>query len=138
MNKELSKREFLHLSSVGGVAAFMGLLTATKAEAKTIPPGTILGEIALALATISYLLGLGFMASAIFKFRAHKDNPNQNPNDLIDVLDAVWASLDDETAMSLANLGYSPESFVEAVEQAADGDASDLIAFFEDLKLLEY
>jgi hypothetical protein len=49
---------------------------------------------------------------------------------------AVWASIDDSTAAALTALGYSPQFVLDAVEQAENGDASDLIAFFSDLKVL--
>ena len=48
----------------------------------------------------------------------------------------MWASLDDTTAASLTASGYSPYYLVGAVEQAEDGDTSDLLAFFIDLELL--
>ena len=35
------------------------------------------GPVAQFLTASFYLLGLGFMGSAIFKFKAHKDNPTQ-------------------------------------------------------------
>ncbi len=37
------------------------------------------GAVAQFMTASFYLLGLGFMGSAIFKFRAHKDNPTQIP-----------------------------------------------------------
>jgi intracellular multiplication protein IcmD len=37
------------------------------------------GAVAKFMTASFYLLGLGFMGSAIFKFRAHKDNPTQIP-----------------------------------------------------------
>ncbi len=49
---------------------------------------------------------------------------------------AVWASIDESTAASLTALGYSPQFVLDAVQQAEDGDTSDLIDFFSDLKNL--
>ena len=37
------------------------------------------GAVAQFMTASFYLLGFGFMGSAIFKFRAHKDNPTQIP-----------------------------------------------------------
>lgn len=37
------------------------------------------GEVAKFVTASFYLLGLGFFGSAIFKFKAHKDNPTQIP-----------------------------------------------------------
>jgi Holliday junction resolvasome RuvABC DNA-binding subunit len=133
MKTNLTKREFLQLSSVGGVAAAMGLLTGTKAEAKKLPPGDNLTELAQSITAISYMAGFGFLIAAIFKFKQHKDNPTQGQLALIS---AVWTSIDGPTATALTALGYSPQFLVDAVEHAKDGDTSDLIAFFNDLKLL--
>lgn len=35
--------------------------------------------ITLMLTAAAYLIGLGFLVSGIFKLKAHKDNPQQNP-----------------------------------------------------------
>ena len=135
MKTNCTKREFLQLSSVGGVAAVMGLLTGTKAEAKT-PTGDNLAELAQLITAISYIGGFGFGVAAITKFKAHKDNPTQVPRDPLGLISALWALIDAQTAASLAALGYSPQFVVDAVEQAKDGDTADLIAFFSDLKVL--
>jgi hypothetical protein len=144
MKVNFTKREFLQLSSVGGVAAAMGLLTRTKAEAKNPPPGDNLQcggrlgdpdfvELAQSITAISYRAGFAFVIAAIFKFKQHKDNPTQSPLGLIS---AVWTWIDGPTAAELTALGYSPQFLLDAVEHAKDGDTSDLIAFFNDLKLV--
>jgi hypothetical protein len=94
------------------------------------PPGENLADLAQSLTAISYLAGFAFVLAAIYKFKQHKDNPT------LGLISAVWASLDDTTAASLTASGYSPYYLVGAVEQAEDGDTSDLLAFFNDLELL--
>ncbi len=137
MRSNFTKREFLQLSSVGGVAAVMGLLTGTIAEARQAPTDDdILAELAKAITAISYVEGLAFVVAAIFKFKQHKDNPTQDPHDPLGLVSAVWALIDASTVTSLTELGYSPRFLVDAVKQAKDGDSSDLLDFFDDLNLL--
>ncbi|MBP9721568.1 MAG: type IV secretion protein IcmD [Gammaproteobacteria bacterium] len=38
-----------------------------------------LGAVAAAILSISFIAGLGFGVASIFKFKQHKDNPNQTP-----------------------------------------------------------
>jgi hypothetical protein len=133
MKTNLTKREFLQLSSAGGVAAFLGLLAGTTAEAGKPPTVDILAELAESITAISYIGGLAFAVAAIFKFKQHTDNPAQAPHDPLGFLSAVWALIDDSTVTSLTALGYSPQFLVDAVEDAKDGDTSRLLAFFDDL-----
>ncbi len=139
MKANLTKREFLRLSSIGGIATAVGLITGTQAEARTLPyetnlnlpsPEENLAELAQSLATISYLAALAFLIGGIYRFWQSKQNPTQS----IRLIAAVWASIDDSTAASLAAMGYSPQFVLDAVQQAEDGDASDLFDFFSDLK----
>ena len=139
MEGKLTKRQFLRLSSMAGVAAAMKLITGTQAEADTLPPEhdlptpeENLAELANSLATVSYLVALAFVIAGIYKFWQNKLNPTQSAR----LIAAVWASIDDSTAASLAALGYSPQFVLDAVQQAEDGDTSGLIVFFNDLKLL--
>jgi hypothetical protein len=139
MEGNLTKRQFLRLSSVGGVATAMGLITGMQAEADTLPPEhdlpppeEKLAELAQSLATVSYLAALAFVIAGIYKFWQNKINPTQS----VRLLAAVWASIDASTAASLTALGYSPQFVLDAVQQAEDGDTSGLIDFFSDLKLL--
>jgi hypothetical protein len=139
MEGNLTKRQFLRLSSVGGVAAAMGLITGRQAEADTLPPEHDLpppeenvAELAQSLAAIGYIATLAFAIGAIIKFQQHKDNPTQSAR----LIAVVWALIDESTAASLAALGYSPQFVLDALQQAQDGDPSDLIGFFSDLKLL--
>jgi Holliday junction resolvasome RuvABC DNA-binding subunit len=136
MHTNLTKREFLQLSSVGGVAAVMGLLTGTTAEATRVSTRDILAELAEAITAISYIGGLAFVVAAIFKFKQHKDNPTQDPHNPLGLISAAWVLIDDSTVTSLTDLGYSPQFLADAVEQAKDGDTSNLLAFFSDLNLL--
>jgi len=133
MRSEFSKREFLHLFAAGGVAAATGLLPAGNADARESVPVETFTELAQLLVAVSYLAGFGFVIAGIFKFKQSKQNPSQIPLDLIF---AVWAMLDDATASSLTASGYSPRFLLDAVEQAKAGEPCDLLAFFNDLKLL--
>ena len=139
MECNLTKRQFLRLSSISGMAAAMGLLTGTQAEASAVapqhdlpPPEENLAELAASLATTSYIAALAFVIGAIIKFKQHKDNPTQSAR----LMATVWALIDESTAASLTALGYSPQFVLDAVQHAQDGDISDLIDFFSDLKLL--
>ena len=136
MKANLSKREFLQISTVGGVAAAMGLLTGTKAEAKKPPKEDALADLALSIAAVSYIGGLAFVVAGLIKFWQSKQNPTKNHDDALDLISAVWAFIDAPVAASLAVQGYSPYYLLDAVGQADDGDASALIAFFNELELL--
>jgi hypothetical protein len=137
MKTNLTKREFLQSSSVGGVAAVMGLLTGRVAEAKEVSSvDDILAELAESITAISYIEGLAFVVAAIFKFKQQKDNPTQGSHNPLGLISAVWALIDDSTVTSLTELNYSPQFLVDAVEQAKDGDTSDLLGFFNDVNLL--
>lgn len=137
MKTSFTKREFLQLASVGGVAAGMGLLTGPIAEARKAPTvDDILAELAESITAISYIEGLAFVVAAIFKFKQQKDNPTQDHHDPLGLISSVWALIDDSTAKSLNELGYSSQFLVDAVEQAKDGDTADLLRFFSDLDLL--
>ena len=136
MKSNFTKREFLQLSSVGGVVAVMGLLTGTAVEAREAPTSDILAELAEAITAISYIGGLAFVVAAVFKFKQHKDNPTQDPHNPLGLISAAWVLIDSSTVASLTELGYSPQYLVDAVEQAKDGDTSELLAFFSDLNQL--
>src|SRR5512139_1332625 len=137
MTTSLTKREFLQLSSAGGIAAVMGLLSGTSAEARQAPKvDDILAELTESIAAINPIEGLVFVIAAIFKFKQQKDNPTRDPHDPLSLVSAVWALIDDPTRTSLTELGYSPQFLVDAVEQAKDADTADLLGFFDDLNLL--
>jgi hypothetical protein len=133
MKTHLAKREFLRLSSIGGLAAAVGLVSLSEAEARKLPPGAGYEDLARLLTGISYLAGFALAIAAIYKFKQQKDNPTLSPKDAAGAIAAVWDSIDATTASWLTASGYSPASVLEAAQHAADGDTGDLVAFFEDL-----
>jgi hypothetical protein len=136
MRSNITKREFLQIFSIGGVAAAMGLLTGTNAEARKLPPGETLAQLAQAISSVSFIAGLGFVVAAIIKFEQQKNNPTQSPYDPLRLVSAVWASIDDSIAESLYAAGYSPNFILDAVVQANNGDATGLTEFFSEVERL--
>lgn len=133
MKTNLAKREFIQLSSMGALAAAMGMLTPSEAAARKHSPGANFEEVARSITAISYLAAFAFVIAGIYKFWQSKMNPTASPRHALELVSVVWDSIDATTASWLTASGYSPEFVSDAALEAARGDAADLLRFFEGL-----